>query len=493
MTRSFLRSAATTFAYAATILVFLSHPPAAAERSAEPLPQSFSDQWCAYRTPRFELLTDLSHRQALKTISGLNRFHRVFLALFPDASENASLPMKMLVFRRVRDFTEATGTTRYAGVTLPSMHEYRLLAARAQPEAATDSAWHEYAHYLLRTRTGQNYPLWYEEGLASYLAAVDLRRQKVRLGELPYRQVRRALHDASVSFGETLEATSVIGFDNADLLSFYGKSWLLTHFIRHGHEAGFPDWRPALDRYLESADRDFEAAFGRSPAEAGELLLQYLDKSRLPRQTLELPRSEPPSPQRNCLTPAERVYQLARSITPLNAAVAIRALETLEPNAMHLAALSEAVWDDRERAQRLLEQALALAPDDPQANVQFAGLLVGGCEFSSASECIGRWARAVERYRRVLESSPERYDAAYGLGVAYLHTGRAREAMGYLQLAYEKMPWGVAVNFYLGEGYRIAGDPRAAAHLRNARNWSADTHWRRLAEFALSRLADESW
>ena len=492
MTRSSLRLLAIPVAFAAMILACLPHRLAAAESPDEPLPKSFNDEWCAYRTPHFELLTDLSHRQALNTIDGLNRFRRLFLALFPDASDNASPPMTMLVFRRVRDFTEATGTTRYAGVTLPSIHEYRLLAARGQLGTPTENAWHEYAHYLLRTRTGHNYPLWYEEGLATYLAAADLRRDRIRLGKLRLGQLRRAANDESVSFRAAIESRSVFGFDGADLVSFYGKAWLLTHFIRHGHDAGFPDWRPALERYLESADRDFEAAFGRSPTEAGEWLRQYLDRSPLPRQTLELPRAEGPVPDRVCLTPAERTYELALSITPLNRPVAIRALEALEPGARHLTALSRAVWDDHDRARGLVDRALALAPGDPEANVQFAHLLVRGCQFSSASECIGRWARAVERYRRVLDASPERYDAAYGLGIAYLHTGRARDAMGHLRLAYEKMPWEVSINFYLGEGYRIAGDPRAAAHLGNALSWASDADWRKRAEFALQRLKDEA-
>ncbi len=48
--------------------------------------------------------------------------------------------------------------------------------------------------------------------------------------------------------------------------------------------------------------------------------------------------------------------------------------------------------------------------------------------------------------------------------------------------------WEVRINYFLGEGYRIAGDPRAATHLRNARNWAIDETWRSQAEFALGRL-----
>ena len=490
MASSSLRLFANPVAGASMVLMLL--PVFAAGDGRESLPRSFNAEWCAYRTPHFDLLTDLPHRQALETVRGLNRFRRLFVALFPDATDNASLPLTMLVFRHERDFAELTGSSRYAGVTLPSMHEYRLLAARGQRGAPTDNAWHEYTHYLLRTRTDRNYPLWYEEGLASYLGAAELRRSRALLGKLPGRQLRRAARDASVSFRATIEADSVLGLNSTELATFYGKAWSLAHFILHGHEAGFPDLRPLLERYLTGTERDFEAAFRHSPESVGELLLQYLESNRQPRRTLRLHESPAPAPTRACLTGNRRAHELALSVTPLNPSLAIRVLESLPPAAKHLTALSRAVWSDRSRARLLVDRALSLAPEDPEANVQFAHLLVRGCAFSSASSCIGRWARAVQRYLPVLERNPGRYDAAFGLGVAYLHTGRAQDAMPYLRLAYEKMPWDVTVNFYLGEGYRIAGDPRAAAHLRNALNWTSDATWQKRAEFALQRLKDES-
>lgn len=492
MARPSLRQIAKALASASVVLALLPQSVAAAEGSRDSLPKSFQDEWCAYRTSEFKLLTDLPHRQALATIRGLNRFRRMFVTLFPDARGNASLPVTMLVFRRARDFVELSGSSRYAGVTLPSMHEYRLLAAHGPRGAPTDNAWHEYAHYLLRTRTERNYPLWYEEGLATYLGAAELGRNRVRLGKVPHRQLGRAARDDLVSYRETIEASSVLGLNNTELLAFYGKAWLLTHFILHGHGAGFADWRPALERYLSGTERQFKVAFGHSPVETGELLHRYIKAGRLPRQTLRLPDSETLTPPRVCLSAEERDYELALGITPLNAPVAIRVLESLEPDVKHLTALSQAVWSDHVRAQALVDRALALAPADPEANVQFAHLLVRGCAFSSASVCIGKWARAVDRYLAVLERDPGRYDAAYGLGVAYLHTGRAQDAMPYLRLAYEKVPWEVSVNFYLGEGYRIAGDPRAVAHLRNALHWTSDATWRERAEFALQRLLDET-
>ena len=63
--------------------------------------------------------------------------------------------------------------------------------------------------------------------------------------------------------------------------------------------------------------------------------------------------------------------------------------------------------------------------------------------------------------------------------------------MNYLQVAYNKAPWAPSINFYLGEGYRIIGDKRAATYLSNARNWATKDVWRERAELALERMGSE--
>ena len=493
----------------------------AAPDVADSLPRSFTDQWCVHQTPHFKLLTDLRKRSALRTVNELHRFRQLFLALFPNASADASVPLTILIFRRTRDFIAMTGTARYAGVTLPSIHEFRLLAIHGHRRVPTENALHEYAHYLLRTRTDLNYPLWYEEGLATYLATAKLSRNSAQLGGPPYREIRPVARDPAVSFKATVAATSILDLTGAELAAFYGKAWLLTHFIRLGHEAGFPDWRAALVRYLESPARNFSNTFGFTPEQAGELLTDYLKHRPLPRESVALPggdpsiggtaaggnanRAEQPVTKNRtgqprtrgttdaaraptCLSDADRDYELALSILTLNQPVAVAALERLPKTARTLTALSQAYWHDRKRAQALVEEALSHQAADPEANVRLAHLLVRDCHFSSDSACIGKWVEAAERYRNVLRDHPGRYDAVYGLGIAYLHTGRAAEAMRQLRQAYEKMPWEVRINYFLGEGYRIANDPRAEIHLKNARNWAIDENWRARAEFALRRL-----
>ena len=80
-------------------------------------------------------------------------------------------------------------------------------------------------------------------------------------------------------------------------------------------------------------------------------------------------------------------------------------------------------------------------------------------------------------------------DAAYGLGVVYLHTGRAGDAVNYLRVAWRRAPWAARVNYHLGEAYRLVGDvARARVHLTKALHWAPDAAARDRAALALGLL-----
>ena len=480
-------------AFAAVLMAFCV-PTGAAE-----LPEAFSRPWCTYRTAHFELLTDLPRRQALAKAEALGRFRTLFMALFPQARTHTGVPVRMLVFRRIRHFTEVTGTADFAGITVPSLRAYQLLIGPAQTSPLTDTGRHEYAHYLMRNQTELHYPLWYEEGLASYLSAADLKRNPVPLGYLDPRVRWGKARPSEVSFEEVVQADSVADWPPHRLTAFYEKAWLMVHFIRLGHHLDYPDFRPALVRYLAQPEMDFASAFALSPSGMGELVKDYLRRPRLRNEFVQLPNSEEEAvqaPAQRCLDEAEGRLELARSIVHQNPRLAAKALERHaggEVDAEWLTVQSEALSAvDYERAMAVVEQALELDPSHAAAMAQLAHLKVQRCPLSSHPDCIRNWAEAATLYRQVRERDPHRYDVAYGLGVAYLHTGRAEQAVDHLRLAYAQMPWAAEANFYLGEAYRMLGDERAAGHLRKAHSWAIDPDWRARAAVALTRLPEGS-
>lgn len=468
--------------------------------SAADLPPAFARTWCTYQTERFRLVTDLPHRRALAKIKELQRFRQLFLALFPDAQGRAGLPLRMLVVRRTKDFVQLSGNSTYTGVTVPSLRFYQLLIGPDPNPAFSDTGMHEYAHYLLRNQTAWNYPLWYEEGLASYLGMAQLRGSGPVLGQLgvaPLAARKRnflSAHEEEVTYEEVVGATSSMGWPPAKLAGFYEKSWLLVHFIRLGHRLGYPDLRERLADYLAQPQRDFAAAFRLSPTALGELLRGYWGRRSHPRETVRLPETEDAIAARRCLSTSASRMELALGIAGLNPTLAVAALRSLDgpASADRLTALSEALARiDPKQAAAAVEEALELEPDHPGAAIQRANLKVQRCALSSSPICLANWAEAAELYRRAWTADSERYDAAYGLGVAYLHTGRAEKALSHLRLAWEKMPAAAQTNFYLGEAYRILGDQRADEHLQKARNWALQPAWRNRATAALARLEEQ--
>ena len=61
------------------------------------------------------------------------------------------------------------------------------------------------------------------------------------------------------------------------------------------------------------------------------------------------------------------------------------------------------------------------------------------------------------------------------------------QATARLEEAYELAPWAPRVNLFLGEAYRLKGQPqKAREHLQRAVNWEIETAWRERAVHALS-------
>ena len=437
-------------------------------------------------------MTDERIDKALATVADLASFRQFFLYLLPEAQGDSGLPVKMLMFRKTRDFYKATGSRHFSGYTIPSLFEYRLLMTEGPSRSITRVAYHEYAHYLLRNQTDRNYPLWYEEGLATYLSVVDIDADPITLGKLPCCRLNQTTRTtAEPSLDAVLTAVDVTNWSSRDLRVFYDKAWLLVHFLRLGHKVGFDDLRQQLDEYLVNPSRDFAEAFAISPTSLNQLLQRYRKRDRFGTESVTYQEIEATVPTTRCLTDQERDFELAVSLTAHNPMLARELLTNFDgdPTATRLTALSR-TFNAEESAQalQLVHDALAIDPNHAGALISLANNLSAGCTFVNNETCFDHWLEAARHYRRALRIDPARFDAAFGLGVAYTHIGRAGDAMNYLRVAYNKAPWVPAINFYLGEGYRIIGDKRATTYLSNARNWSREGAWRKRAEIALARM-----
>jgi tetratricopeptide (TPR) repeat protein len=366
------------------------------------------------------------------------------------------------------------------------------------------TALHEYSHYLLRNRLDIALPLWFDEGLASFLSAIEFQTATVEIGTLPRGRMKSLSRlnrgqaerlqitnspSAKVSLRQVLQADSVLHWSAPRLAAFYDWSWLITHYLL----VGIDDKPDTLREYLATGHVALVDYLGMSYQDFHKVLNRHARK-RTPSRVVERPASAGSGYTYRCLDAQARDYQLSLVTLLYNPQGATELLEphlAANPDSIKLLvamADAQARLDNPTAARRLLQHARELAPADVDVTVALANLATGKCLFEQHDDCPGIWRDAVALYREAVAADPARLDAVVGLGLSYLHSSRPGEAVNYLRVVYGAMPWSVQVNFYLGESYRLIGDRRAKIYLTNARNWAQNEIWRRLAEVALIRM-----
>jgi len=140
------------------------------------------------------------------------------------------------------------------------------------------------------------------------------------------------------------------------------------------------------------------------------------------------------------------------------------------------------------QAQARLAVARKLAPNDPAVLLEQAASRTTGCMLNPAPACPQAWRDAMLDLRDALDQNANSYEAIYRLGIAHLYLGQPGEAQGYLQVAWQRVPWSPRVNFFVGESLRLTGDTRARWFLAGAQRWAASDFFEKAATEALQRL-----
>ena len=456
------------------------------------------ERWCELQTAHFSLLSDLPPRRAIRLADALTRFKLAAEQLVPARQSPTPPPLRIVAFRRSRSFRAAFALENIAGFMRSGLVRH-VLAFGPHPGTGdiTQTAFHEYAHYLMRARQGMNYPIWYEEGFASLLSTMRFSRQAVTVGAVPLDALLR-LEPHEIKVRELVGQRHRMDWAGHDLTRLYAKAWLFVHMLELGEAAGLPPYRERVPRLLELMDAGVPApeavpaALGAGAETLEAQLRGYSTRGRLPTRRLAIETSRLSSFRQRCLTETEAALRLGIAASRHNPAFAERLLQrvvTAAPEDADAWAALANVHEDVAAARAAAARALALDAGHAGGNTRMAELAVAACKGSTADECLDAWARSAGYYRRALRAQPAAVDAAYGLGVVYLHTGRAGDAVNYLRVAWRRAPWAARVNYHLGEAYRLVGDvARARVHLTKALHWAPDAAARDRAALALGLL-----
>lgn len=460
-------------------------------------------RWCRFDAEHFELVTDLSQAKATALLLSLDRFRSAAYALLPGRPLDPPATPRLLVFKRAQDFSSFFELPAHiVGFAQPSLAQSLLAFGPDRSGRHLDAfAYHEYTHFLLRSRTMLNLPIWYEEGLATYLANLHIDAVgQVTLGRGPHALLRFLLGQPHTPVEDVLDERLRMDWQRHDLSSVYALAWALVRFLHHAK-------RPDGSRYAEDMGAMLEAIDGgATTAEAMRRHLGIEREDLRPRmrdyfdaQDVLAPSVfrfmvddyEPPTVERRCLDAIDKRLALADALAqhqPAKTAALYDAI--LKGRPRHVGGLLGRSRTSEDIGQALVyaERAQDAAPDDPDVHVRLAQIGLEQCRSGSAP-CVESLGEAAGHYERALAIEAHRADAAYGLGVLYLLAGHPEDALEPLSTAYFRAPWSPRINFHLGQAYRLAGEvDRARQHLEKTVFWHPDAAWRARAREALDQL-----
>lgn len=209
------------------------------------------DSWIQVETENFSILSQISNRQTLRYADQLETWRQVAAYVIGDGTPYPKGPVRNTVYlfddhESFQEFMRGDETFFFNSAT-----RQNYMALVLDDDESTVLALHHYAHFLIRNFADLRLPRWYEEGLAGYLARIEISR-----GEAEFQRFPRDYNELMIALSESFSMERLLYRDDAlaspRVIQIANlKSSALLHYLLHGHEEdGFIDRRQNLDDYL---------------------------------------------------------------------------------------------------------------------------------------------------------------------------------------------------------------------------------------------------
>jgi len=240
--------------------------------------------WTTARTEHFELLSDASESESRELLGKLEQFRAVVLRLFP-LKQAREPRVSVVLFASDRQFTpykpRYKGKPRDAAAIFSGWPDEAVIAMTTEytMDITLRIVFHEYIHFLLHAR-GDFVPPWFDEGFAELFSTFSIRGDKFEIGR-PIPEHVDVLRLNKFALGRLFAVRHEDAVYHMGDKVFYAESWGLLHFLMFGsHREAY---LPKLARFLEATsapdaiiDRSFNQAFGMSYDQMEDELRDYV-------------------------------------------------------------------------------------------------------------------------------------------------------------------------------------------------------------------------
>jgi len=200
------------------------------------------ETWVEVRSPHFLAYSDAGEKEARKALRGFEAIRSVFGTIFPGIRVDAPKPLIVLVLedetsmkRFLPKEFEGKDPRRSAGVFFAGRdRNYAVL--RLDVDHQVDQPYfvlfHEYTHSIVH----QNFPAlptWLDEGLADFYGATEIHSERVYLGRVPVGRLAQMRTHAHLPLETLLRVThdSPHYQEGEKTGIFYAQSWALVHYL----------------------------------------------------------------------------------------------------------------------------------------------------------------------------------------------------------------------------------------------------------------------
>lgn len=442
-------------------------------------------KWIQIETPNFIIASQLNEKKTRKLAEGLENFRKV-VAIFTNMGqlEESAVPTYITVFDG--KFNKELGFNRdVAGVFIPHFRSNNVVVFSTHALPDLQVIQHEYVHFLVRNHSSLEYPTWYDEGLAEFLATSRVKNGKLSYGgisenrwywlqQLPWKSYKWLLN---VSDTSTLRRN--------DSIMYYAQAWALMHFMQFGRKD--KDFQVQTMSYLLLKKQGvepvpaFEQAYELTATTLKRKIQRYL--TRIKYYKVGFPQAYISTDAKVSPLAPDTVATRIGTLCLINGEYEnagryfAAALDINPKNTSAIAGMGDVhkFTDEYELAESFFQQAIELEPDNVLNQLDYGEYFYDRAVKEESISHKKEWFdRSRQFFRKSLELDKSNPEALTMYARSYLATGeRIDIALDKLHMAHKYLPSNPDIKLSLAETYIMMGFTADAKKLlRTVMAWS---------------------